>query len=87
MDILQAALLAIEEVLALAVPMHPPRDLDLVKFASKLLLTLRQEERHLAHLGGPARVRALEDDILHLSAPQGLRALLAEHPAHGVGDV
>jgi hypothetical protein len=87
MDVLQPARLAVEQVFALAVPVDPPRDLDLVEFAAELLLALRQEHRDLAHLGGPARVGPLEDDVLHLSAAKRLRALLPEHPADRVGDV
>ena len=39
------------------------------------------ETARLALLG------AVEDDVLHLGAAQGLGALLAQHPADGVGNV
>src|ERR1017187_1638901 len=87
LDVLQAAQLAVEQVFTLTVPVDPPRDLDLVEIAPELPLAFRQEHRDLAELGGPPRVGALKNDILHLAAPQGLRALLAQDPADRVGDV
>ena len=69
------------------VPVDAPRDLDLVEFAPELLLAIGEEKRDLAELGRPARVRPLEDDVLHLPAAERLRALLAQDPPDGVGDV
>jgi hypothetical protein len=87
LDVLEPAGLAVERVLALAVAVHAARDLDLVKLAAELRLALRQQERNFADLRRLARVGALEDHVLHFAAAQGLRALFAEHPADGVGDV
>src|SRR5580698_7464750 len=84
MDVLQAAGLAVEQVLALPVPVDPAGDLDLVEFAAELLLALGEEHRDLAHLRGAPRVGPLEDDILHLAPSKGLRALLPEDPADRV---
>ena len=44
-------------------------------------------QRHLRHAQGPALLGAIEDHVLHLGAAERLGALLAQHPAHGVGDV
>ena len=87
MDVLQAAGLAIKVVFAAAVAGHPAHDLDLVELAAELLLALGHDQGDLGELGRLAGVGALEDDVLHLAAAQGLGALLAQHPADGVGDV
>jgi hypothetical protein len=87
LDVLQPAGLAVEVILALAVAMHAAHDLDLVKIAAELFLALGQQQRDLADLRRLAALGALEDDVLHLAAAQGLGALLAEHPADRVGDV
>ncbi|OQB95849.1 MAG: hypothetical protein BWX86_01052 [Verrucomicrobia bacterium ADurb.Bin122] len=87
LDVLQAARLAVEEVLALPVAVHAAHDLDLVKLAAELLLAIGQEQRDFAQLRRFAGVGALENDVLHLAAAQGLGALFAQHPADGVGDV
>jgi hypothetical protein len=86
-DVLQAAGLAVEEILALPVAVDAAHDLDLVEFAAELLFALGEVEGDLAELGGFAGVGALEDDVLHLAAAEGLGALLTEDPADGVGDV
>src|SRR5690606_16788782 len=62
-------------------------NLDLMELAPELFFTVRQQQRDLGELGGFARVRAFEDDVLHLAAAKRLGALLAQHPADGVGDV
>jgi len=66
---------------------HAAHDLDLVKLAAELLLAIGQEQRDFAQLRRFAGVGALENDVLHLAAAQGLGALFAQHPADGVGDV
>jgi hypothetical protein len=86
-DVLQAAGLAVEEILALPVAMNAAHDLDLVKFAAELLLAVREQQRYFTHLRRLACVRALENDVLHLTAAQRLRTLLAKHPADRVRDI
>ena len=87
LNVLQAAGLPVERVFALAVAVDAAGDFDFVKFAAKLFFAVREEQRNLAQLGGLASVGAFEDDVLHLAAAQGFRALLTEHPADGVCDV
>ena len=69
------------------VAVHATHDLDLVKLAPELLFTVGEVQRHFADLRGLARVGALENDVLHLAAAEGLGALLTQHPADGIGDV
>ena len=44
-------------------------------------------QRDLGHAGGFALARAGKDHVGHVRAAQALGALLAQHPADGVGDV
>ena len=87
LDVLQPARLAVERIFALPVAVHPAHNLHLVKFRPELLFAFREQQRHFADLRRLARVRALENHVLHLAAAQGLRALFPQHPANRVGDV
>ncbi len=87
LDVLQAAGLAVEIIFAESVAGDAAHDLDLVEIAAELFLTIGQQQRDLGKLRRLAGVDALEDDILHLAPAEGLRALLAQHPADGVRDV
>ena len=87
LDVLQAARGLVEEVGVRAVAIGSPRDGDLVKLRPQGLLAFGKDERHLGHAQGLARVRAVEDDVLHLGATQGAGALLAEHPPNRVRHV
>ena len=44
-------------------------------------------QRHFGEVHRPSRRRPLEDDLLHLGSTEETCALLAEHPAHCIGDV
>ena len=44
-------------------------------------------QRHFGDVDRASRRRALEDHFFHLGAAKQPRALFAEHPPHGVGDV
>ena len=46
-----------------------------------------QLEADFRGTGGPARIAAAEDDVLHPVAAQALGALLAEHPRERIDDV
>ncbi len=86
-DVAQAARRAVQHVLALAAAREPARDHDFLEGDGERAVVVREVQRHLGDVHRAARRRALEDHLFHLRAAQRLRALLAEHPAHRVGDV
>ena len=87
LDVEQAAVVAVDLVLARAVAEHPTGDRHLGVVDGQGAVGVVDREGHLgAAEGRPAR-RAREDDVFHLAAAQRLRALFAQHPADGVDDV
>ena len=89
-DVAQAAGVVVDEVLALARAVEPPGHADLGELVvgrRQLLPGQLDGQRDLGHAEGVAELAAREDQVLHLLAAQLLGALLAEHPADGVGDV
>ena len=46
-----------------------------------------QHQRHLGKTHRGPLLRAAEDHVLHLAAPEGLAGLLAHDPADGVGNI
>ena len=86
-DVAQAARRAIEEVLRLAGAREPARDHDFLERHGQGAVVVVEEERDFGHVHGTARRRALKDHLFHLCAAQQPCALLAEHPAHRVGDI
>ena len=46
-----------------------------------------EDQADLGHRARPPPVGTREDDVLHAAPPQVARALLSQHPEHGVGDV
>ena len=51
------------------------------------MLRVVQHQRHLGEAHLIPLLRAAEDDVLHLRAPEALGALLAHDPADGVGNI
>src|SRR5262249_43225289 len=86
-DVLEAADLAVHEVLGVAVPVETARHRALGVAVGAVAVQARDLEVDLGHVHGLARLAAREDDVLHGRAAEALRALLAEHPVDGVGDV
>ena len=86
-NILQSAVLAVDGVLALPVPVDPAGDRHLVIFQRQGSVGVVEGQRHLRHAQGAALLGAVEDHVLHLGAAQRPGALLAQDPAHRVGDV
>ena len=86
-DVPQTAGRAVDLVLAVAVAIHPAGDGNLGKVNGEGVVLVLKDQRHLAVGEAAAALGAIEDDVLHLRAAQALGTLLAQHPAHRVGDV
>ena len=89
LDVAQANLLVVQEVLALAVPVDPPAHAEHALLVAALAVAVGSGKGQ-DDLGHPERAPfggAVEDDVVHLLAAQGLGALLAQGPGHGVADV
>ena len=78
---------AVEQVVRLAAAREAAGDLNLAIGDRQVAVGVVEEERDLGHVHRPACGGALEDHVLHLAAAEEASRLLAEHPAHGVGDV
>ena len=87
LDVLQAALDLVDEVLAFAGAVHAPRHGHLVVLGAQLLLAVGEGDGDLGEAEGLAGVGAVEHHVHELGTADGRRALLAEHPTDGVGDV
>jgi len=86
-DVLQAAAVLVEEVLALAVAIETPCDLDLGPVDVDRALAVVEDERDIGHAQRAAALRAAEDHVRHLASAQGGRTLLTHHPLDRVHDV
>ena len=88
---LQADLLVVQEVLALAVAVDAAarRAASALRVAASRVSPLEADERQddLGHAERAALGGAVEDDVVHPLAAQDPRALLAQGPGHGVADV
>ncbi len=89
LDVPEADLLVVEEVLALAVAIDPAAHPQLALGVALLGVPVRSREGqdHLGHPEGPPLGGAVEDDVVHRLAAKDARALLAQRPGHGVADV
>ena len=83
----QPALLAVDRVLAAAVAEQGAADRDLAVLDRQRAVGVVDREQHLGAAERAAGRGAGEDDVLHLAAAEGLRALLAHDPGEGVDDV
>ena len=86
-DVLQAALIVVDQVFAVAVPVHAPRYRDFAVVDLQDPCRVVDNERDLSHTFGAAGFSTVEDDLLHTAASQRFRALFAEHPAESVAHV
>ena len=86
-DVAQPAGRAVQEVVALARAREAPRDDDFLERDREHAVVVREVQRDFGDVHRASRRRPLEDHLFHLRAAQQPRALLAEHPAHGVGHV
>ncbi len=77
----------IDEVLAFAGTVIPPRDGDRIAVERELAAGVVECDRHFGVALRLARRGSAEHDILHFGAAQHSGRLFAEHPAHRVADV
>jgi hypothetical protein len=87
LDILEAAGLAVEQILRAAVAEHPAPDRDFVEIHAQGCFAFGESERHLGHAQRFAPIGAGKNHIGHFGAAQGFGRGLAEHPADGIHDV
>ena len=86
--VLEADGLAVDVVFAFPAAVIPPGDGHLrLLHGGKDALRVVQHQRHLGEAHLIPLLRATEDNVLHLRAPEALGALLAHDPADGVGDI
>ena len=80
--------LAVDVVFALPAAVIPAGDGHLrLLHGGEDALRVVQHQRHLGKAHLVSLLRAAEDDVLHLRAPEALGALFAHDPADGVGDI
>jgi hypothetical protein len=87
LDVLEPDALLVERVDVLAAAQHGPADRDLRVRDRQDPVLVRQLDRDLRPVDRLPPGRSLEDRLLHAAPADRGRALLAEHPAQGVGDV
>ena len=86
-DVGEPAAGAVEAVAAVAVAVEPPRDRDLGELGASGAVGVVDHDLDLGGVAGRAVAAAGEDHVLHRLAADRERALLAERPEDGVGDV
>ncbi len=87
LDIHQAAAAAVDFVFAGTVAEHPPRDRHLGVLDRQRVVGVVDGDGDFGAAQRGSRRGAGEDDVFHLSAAQGLGALLPHHPRQGVNHV
>ncbi len=83
----QPTLCTVEHIFTLARAVDATRYSYLREIRLKLKVGVIDCNRDLGEAQRAAVFRAGENDILHLDPAQTFRALLAQHPAHSVGDI
>ena len=86
-DIPEPGGLTINIVFTLAGAVIAPGHHDLGRIHRQRSIGIIKHQRGLGKPDLPALLRASEDHVLHLGAPQGFGAHLAHHPADGVGNI
>ena len=86
-DVLEAAELAVDGVLAVPGAVVPPGDHHLIGVIGKGPVRVVQGEGRLRKAHRRPLLGAAEDHVLHLGPPQGLGALLPHDPEDGIGNI
>ena len=87
LDVEQPHDLAVDPVLALAAAEDRAADLDLGHRHGDLARRVVDDQLHLGHTEGRTRRGSGEDDVGHVPAAEGARALLSERPADRIHQV
>ncbi len=87
LDVEQAALRTVDLVFGITRTEQQPRDRDLVELDRQQTRGVVDRERHLGATERRPFRRTGEDDVVHLPATNGARALRAQHPRDGVDEV
>ena len=87
LDVAEPDRRAVEQVVALARAGQPAGDDHLAVGDGQVAVAVVEVERDLGDVDRPPGGGALEDHVLHLAAAEQPGRLLAQHPAHRVGDV
>ncbi|CAB4574929.1 unannotated protein [freshwater metagenome] len=87
MNVEQTASLAIDGVFTLSVAKQCARNCDFAVFDWQRAIGVVNREQNFGTAERAARCRAGKDNVVHLSATQGFRALLTHHPGERVDDV
>ena len=85
--VLKAAGLLVDEIFARTVAINAARDRNFVVIGAELLLAVGEGDRNFSETEGLTRIGTVKNDIDELRAAQRGRALFAEHPTDGVGNV
>jgi len=85
--IFQPHLLAVDEVFVLAGTKRAPGDFDLSVVNGQPTVAVVEGDRRLGHAGASALRATGENHVGRAAGAQRAVALLAQHPAQGVGDV
>ena len=85
--VLKTAGLLVDEIFARTVAVNAARNRNFVVIGPELLLAVGEGDRNFGETEGLTRIGSVENDIDEFRAAKRGRALLAEHPADGVGNV
>ena len=86
-DVLQPGGLAVDIVLAVSGAVVPAGNHHLVCVVGQRPVGIVQGQGGFRKAHGAALLGSPENHVLHLGAPEGLAALLSQHPQYGIGDI
>ena len=85
LNVAQTARRTIQEILTLARAHQASRDHDFLERNGQRAFRVVEVQRDFGHVDGFSCRRAVKDHVFHLRAAHRARALLSQHPSHGVG--
>ena len=87
LNVEQTASLAVDGIFTLSVAKQGARNCDFAVLDRQRAVGVVNREQNFGTTERAARCSTSEDDVVHLSATQGFRALLTHHPGERVDDV